>query len=79
MADSLKAKFGEDVTIAPGKSGQFDVLSEGKLVFSKSQTGRFPLDNEVEGFFAKLKGVDLPAPEPANPGVVGKILGKLRS
>ena len=78
MADSLKAKFDEDVTITPGKSGQFDILSEGKLLFSKSQTGRFPVDGEVEGFFAKMKGVDLPPPEPAKPGVVGKILGKLR-
>ena len=74
----MKAKFGEDVTITPGKSGQFDVFSEGNLLFSKSQTGRFPIDNEVEGFFAKLKGVELPPPEPAKPGVVGKLLGKLR-
>jgi hypothetical protein len=78
LADSLKAKFGENVTITPGKSGQFDVLAEGKLLFSKAETGRFPIDGEVEGFFAKLKGVELPPPEPAKPGVVGKILGKLR-
>ena len=78
MADSLKAKFGEDVTITPGKSGQFDILSDGKLLFSKSHTGRFPIDGEVEQFFAKLKGVELPPPEPAKPGMVGKILGKLR-
>jgi hypothetical protein len=78
LADSLKAKFGEDVIITAGKSGQFDVLAEGKLLFSKSETGRFPLEGEVEGNFAKLKGVELPPLEPAKPGVVGKILGKLR-
>lgn len=78
MADSLKAKFGENVTIKPGKSGQFDILSEGKLLFSKAETGRFPIDGEVEGFFAKLKGVELPAPEPAKPGIVGKLFGKRR-
>ena len=78
MADSLKSQFGEDVVITPGKSGQFDVLIHGELVFSKSQTGRFPIDGEVEQFFAKLKGVELPPPEPAKPGMVGKILGKLR-
>jgi len=55
LADSLKAKFGEDVTITPGKSGQFDILSEGKLLFSKAETGRFPLDGEVEGRFAAMK------------------------
>jgi len=55
LADSLKSQFGEDVTITPGKSGQFDVLAKGELIFSKSQTGRFPLDGEVEKSFAALK------------------------
>ena len=65
--------------ITPGKSGQFDVLIHGELIFSKSQTGRFPLDGEVEDRFAALKnGKDLPPIEAAKPGVVGKILGKLR-
>lgn len=79
MADSLKAKFGEDVTITPGKSGQFDVLAEGNLLFSKSESGRFPIEGEVEERFAALKsGKELPPLEAAKPGVVGKILGKLR-
>ena len=79
MADSLKSQFGEDVLITPGKSGQFDVLIHGELIFSKSQTGRFPLDGEVEERFAALKGGKEPPPlEAAKPGVVGKILGKLR-
>lgn len=79
MADSLKSHFGEDVVITPGKSGQFDVLIQGELVFSKSQTGRFPVDGEVEERFAALKnGEELPPIEPAKPGVVGKILNKLR-
>ena len=55
MADSLKAQFGEKVAITPGKSGQFDVLVEGKLIFSKSQAGRFPLEGEVEDIFGALK------------------------
>jgi len=79
LADSLKSQFGEDVVITPGKSGQFDVLIHGELIFSKSQTGRFPLDGEVEERFAALKsGKELPPLEAAQPGVVGKILGKLR-
>lgn len=80
MADSLKSRFGEDVEITPGKSGQFDVLVHGELIFSKSQAGRFPLDGEVEVRFAALKGgKQLPPLETAKPGVVGKILSKLRS
>ena len=75
----MKSRFGEDVVITPGKSGQFDVLIHGELIFSKSQIGRFPLDGEVEDRFAALKsGKGLPPIEPAKPGVVGKILGKLR-
>jgi predicted Rdx family selenoprotein len=55
LADSLKAQFDEKVAITPGKSGQFDVLADGKLIFSKSQSGRFPLDGEVEDIFGALK------------------------
>jgi predicted Rdx family selenoprotein len=55
LADSLKSEFGEKVAITPGKSGQFDVLADGKLIFSKSQAGRFPLDGEVEDIFGALK------------------------
>jgi predicted Rdx family selenoprotein len=35
------------VTIAPGKVGQFDVVADGKLLFSKQKEGRFPEDSEV--------------------------------
>jgi len=30
-----------------GGNGQFDVLRDGDLVFSKHETGRFPEDGEV--------------------------------
>jgi predicted Rdx family selenoprotein len=39
--------------LTPGKSGQFDVIVDGKVIFSKSAVGRFPLDGEVEGAFPK--------------------------
>ena len=46
---------------------------------SSAQTGRFPLDGEIEERFVALKsGTELPPLEAAKPGVVGKILGKLR-
>jgi hypothetical protein len=38
-----------------GKSGQFDVIADGKLIFSKAASGRFPLDGEVEEAFGKLQ------------------------
>jgi selT/selW/selH-like putative selenoprotein len=31
----------------PGSSGQFDVLVDGELVFSKKHVGRFPEDDEI--------------------------------
>ena len=34
--------------------GQFDVIADGKLIFSKAAAGRFPLEGEVEAEFAKL-------------------------
>jgi selT/selW/selH-like putative selenoprotein len=38
---------GFDAAIQPGRSGQFDVLSDGDLVFSKQQVDRFPEPGEV--------------------------------
>jgi selT/selW/selH-like putative selenoprotein len=31
----------------PGGKGQFDVLRDGELVFSKHETGRFPEHEEI--------------------------------
>jgi hypothetical protein len=31
----------------PGSKGQFDVLRDGELVFSKQQLGRFPEHGEI--------------------------------
>jgi selT/selW/selH-like putative selenoprotein len=31
----------------PGAKGQFDVLRDGELVFSKHETGRFPEQGEI--------------------------------
>jgi len=32
----------------PGGKGQFDVIRDGELLFSKHETGRFPGEGEVE-------------------------------
>ena len=36
------------VDIQPGKSGQFDVVVDGKLVYSRYETGRFPWEEDLE-------------------------------
>lgn len=33
--------------MTPGATGQFDVLADGRLVFSKASAGRFPEPEEV--------------------------------
>jgi selT/selW/selH-like putative selenoprotein len=38
---------GFDAEATPGEKGQFDVHADGRLVYSKSETGRFPDDGEV--------------------------------
>ena len=34
--------------IQPGKSGQFDVVVDGKLVYSRYETGRFPWEEDLD-------------------------------
>jgi predicted Rdx family selenoprotein len=38
---------GVEATTTPGGKGQFDVLRDGELVFSKHQVGRFPGEAEI--------------------------------
>jgi hypothetical protein len=56
------------------------VIVDGRLVFSKARTGRFPVDGEVEEIFAALKQGREPAPveEKKPAGFVGRVLGKLK-
>ena len=58
------------------------MIVDGRLVFSKAQTGRFPIDDEVESMVAALKnGEELPPPavERKQPGFVERLLGKLKN
>jgi hypothetical protein len=56
------------------------VIVNGRLVFSKSSAGRFPVDGEVEEIFAALKEGREPAPveEKKREGFAARMLGKLR-
>ena len=38
---------GHDASAVEGAEGQFDVLADGELVFSKQEEGRFPEHSEV--------------------------------
>jgi selenoprotein W-related protein len=43
----LQDKYGAEVELVPGAGGVFEITVDGKLMFSKKQTGRFPTDEEV--------------------------------
>ena len=45
----LQARFGAEVTctLEKGDRGVFDVVADGQLIYSKSETGRFPALGEV--------------------------------
>jgi selenoprotein W-related protein len=36
-----------DAELDPGTGGVFDVFVDGRLIFSKHQTGRFPFEEEI--------------------------------
>jgi len=81
LAASLEGRFGEATEITPGSTGQFDVLINDALVFSKAKTGRFPVDGEVEAIFEALRdGKEPPVPvePPKAAGFVNRIFDKLR-
>jgi selT/selW/selH-like putative selenoprotein len=50
----IKRERGFDVDIVPGGRGQFDVLADGKLIFSKHEEDRFPTEAEILGELAAL-------------------------
>ncbi len=47
LADELKKAFDVEATLTAGSGGIFDVLVDGRLVYSKADTGRFPRPGEV--------------------------------
>ena len=48
MRDSLQKKGAANIELRPGKSGQFDVTVDGAVRYTRSTTGRFPTDAEIE-------------------------------
>lgn len=56
------------------------MIVDGRLVFSKAQTGRFPIDDEVESMVAALKNGEEPPPAERKPsGFVERLLSKLKN
>ena len=47
LATELKASFGVDSELLSGEKGDFEVVVDGKTVFSKKKLSRFPEPGEV--------------------------------
>ena len=47
LAAGITSSTGDDAQPLPGGKGQFDVVRDGELIFSKQQAGRFPEENEI--------------------------------
>ena len=43
----MLSRSGVPASIVEGAKSQFDILSDGELVFSKQRAGRFPEEDEV--------------------------------
>ena len=52
LADELRGYPGVRAKLVKGTDGIFDVVVDGKIVFSRSEEGRFPAPGEIPG---KLK------------------------
>ena len=47
VAAEIKQYFDLDAELVDVSKGRFEVIVEGRTIFSKAQTGRFPLKGEI--------------------------------
>jgi selenoprotein W-related protein len=47
LAARIREEFSVEPRLVKGDNGVFDVVVDGKLVFSKHEVGRFPEEGEV--------------------------------
>ena len=48
----MLSEAGHDASAVEGEKSQYDVVADGKLVFSKQRAGRFPEEDEVLALLA---------------------------
>ena len=54
LAASIKDALGVDAEVIIGTRGQFDVVADGELIFSKQNEQRFPEHDEIIGALKSL-------------------------
>lgn len=55
MQTAIKDKFGLVATLVEGHGGAFEVTVDGRRIFSKLKTFRFPEDEEILSKIASLQ------------------------
>lgn len=51
-AAAIKQQLNVEATLIPGGGGSFDVVVDGRRIYCKPETGRFPTHDEVLAKFA---------------------------
>lgn len=62
MTDELTEKYTqaiESLTLIPSGGGAYEVMVDGKLIYSKKATGRHAEEGEVAGLFEQETGVQV--------------------
>ncbi|MCB1033541.1 MAG: Rdx family protein [Acidobacteria bacterium] len=54
LADAIREQLGLEAKLVKGRSGVFEVVLDGELIYSKKAEGRFPEVGEVEEALADL-------------------------
>ena len=47
LAAEIRERTGIDAAVIAGAKGQFDIVADGALLFSKQRQGRFPEHDEI--------------------------------
>jgi len=55
LAAEIKTHTGVDAKLTAGGGGVFDVIADGKTIFSKKSVGRFPEAAEILGMLKQKK------------------------
>jgi len=54
LAKAIEGKYGIKPELIKSGGGAFEITVEGKKIFSKLETGRFPEDKEILDLIGKL-------------------------
>lgn len=54
MEEELRNKFDANVELIAGSGGEYEIVVDGKKIFSKRELNRFPNDGEIEQIINSL-------------------------